>query len=369
MTAKKKVLTYLIFSCLCISTLPIANFIFTTKFSELKKLKVLEIKKKLLSLDLIERKINKVLYYYGINAQYNEVIIGNEGYLFLGVAHNPLGVNYQYGLADNDTIEKAVINLKNKQDYLDKKNIQSLIVIIPDKESIYQNKIPIRFGFKKNVFTDLFLEHAMQKKLRVLFAKNFLKPDKKQTYSKTDTHWNHYGSYLGYNKTMDELYAIYNVQLKKIDSLTFFELVIDNGDLARFLKINNEKDIYDKDLMWNSSLEDYIINRCKFSIDKEKKFSDCQKIKNIITDVNQQTYYTFNKNALNKKKLLWIRDSFGNNNSPLYQVTFEKIIQIHHSYLDNNTFHSLIDKEKPDYVILQVVERGIYTSVYTTEPL
>ena len=115
------------------------------------------------------------------------------------------------------------------------------------------------------------------------------------------------------------------------------------------------------------SLENYEVNRCEFTSDKEEKFHNCQKNKNLTTNINSQAYYTFSKDALNKKKLLWIRDSFGIANSPLYQATFEQIIQINHNYVDNNMFHLLIDQEKPDYVIFQVIERSIYTSIYTTE--
>ena len=120
-------------------------------------------------------------------------------------------------------------------------------------------------------------------------------------------------------------------------------------------------------IMWETFIDEHIITRCEFLIDKESKILECQQIKNIATDVNTKSYYTFNKTALNKKKLLWIRDSFGVNNSPLYQATFEEIIQIHPAFVNKNIFHSLVEKEKPDYVIFQVAERSIYNSIYVTD--
>lgn len=367
MIAKKKVLIYLAISVLCILILPISNFIFTTSLSELQKLKISEVQKKLFSLDLITTKFNKILYYSGVNVEYSDVIIGNDGYLFLGIKHLTLKKKYQYGLAEKDAIKKVVNNLKIKQDFLDKNNIKSLIVLVPDKEFIYQNKLPRRFAFKPDVFNNLFLEYSKQENLRVLFGGDFLEPHQYNTYYKMDTHWNHYGSYLGYNKTIDKLNTIYHANLQKIKNPTFSKQVIKGGDLASFLKINNEKDINDEDILWNLPLENYEVNRCEFIPDKEEKFHNCQKSKNITTNINTQSYYTFSKNALNKKKLLWIRDSFGIANSPLYQATFQKIIQIHHGHLNNNTFYLIVEEERPDYVILQVVEREIYSSIYTTE--
>ena len=367
MKAKTKVVLYLMSTGLIILIFLLANFIFNTNISDLEGLKFKGIKKKLFSLDLIVGETNKILYKYGISTEYNDVIIGNDGYLFLGVSNQPLGINFLYGLVDENIVKNAVSIFKKKHDYLDKNYVKSLIVIVPSKQLIYKEKMPARFGFKIGVWIDSFLKYAKQQNLIVLFPKKLLETQEKETYFKTDSHWNHYGSYLVYDKTIDELNKIYHTKLQKIDGLTFSDRITGGLDLSRFLKIDKEKDIHDKDIMWETFIDEHIITRCEFLIDKESKILECQQIKNIATDVNTKSYYTFNKTALNKKKLLWIRDSFGVNNSPLYQATFEEIIQIHPAFVNKNIFHSLVEKEKPDYVIFQVAERSIYNSIYLTD--
>ena len=72
-----------------------------------------------------------------------------------------------------------------------------------------------------------------------------------------------------------------------------------------------------------------------------------------------------NKNALNNKSILIIRDSYSNAMKPYFYNTFEKTYVIHYekAFLsdgDASNFYSILDEYEPHMVVLQVVERRLF---------
>jgi len=63
------------------------------------------------------------------------------------------------------------------------------------------------------------------------------------------------------------------------------------------------------------------------------------------------------KHALNHRKVLWLRDSFGTALSPFMAATFTETLQIHYAALEPETLAGLVETYRPDYVFLTVVER------------
>ncbi|HEU4853968.1 MAG TPA: hypothetical protein VFS89_01615 [Nitrosospira sp.] len=64
------------------------------------------------------------------------------------------------------------------------------------------------------------------------------------------------------------------------------------------------------------------------------------------------------KNALNQKRVLWLRDSFGTAIAPFMAATFSETLQLHYAAAHPELLARLVDTYKPDYVFITVVERG-----------
>ena len=67
-----------------------------------------------------------------------------------------------------------------------------------------------------------------------------------------------------------------------------------------------------------------------------------------------------NKNSENNLKLLFLCDSFGTAPSQLYNATFKEIYKFHWSHINGQKLVTFVEKNKPDIVIYQIVERALY---------
>ena len=81
---------------------------------------------KLFNLDLVEGHVNYHLYQAGISGNFSKVIIGKNGWMFLGnqysqVLNQTRGLKFH--LTANQNIEKTIYALKKRQDWLTSKGI------------------------------------------------------------------------------------------------------------------------------------------------------------------------------------------------------------------------------------------------------
>jgi hypothetical protein len=74
------------------------------------------------------------------------------------------------------------------------------------------------------------------------------------------------------------------------------------------------------------------------------------------------------KNALNHKRVLWLRDSFGTAMEPYMAATFSETLQIHYKWVTPEMFARLVNSYKPDYVFITVVERAARKPWFTNLP-
>ncbi|MFZ4215766.1 hypothetical protein ACOZB2_30905, partial [Pantoea endophytica] len=81
-------------------------------------------------------------------------------------------------------------------------------------------------------------------------------------------------------------------------------------------------------------------------------------------DSPQENLLIKSPNALNNKKVVWLRDSFGTAMSRLMAVTFSETLQIHHARVTPEKIKEIILNYKPDYVIVTVVERDSMGKVF-----
>ena len=184
-------------------------------------------------------------------------------------------------------------------------------------------------------------------------------------YYKTDTHWNILGASIGYAETIAYLNKVYGTGIIK----SAFKLRPSRrkgGDLSRFLKINQILG-KDYDFSYNFVLNSKLY--CHGNINKDNgKMDACNKKRNPMIDINKQPQYVINDASRNNYKLLLLRDSFGTVNSQLYNDTFSTIWNWHYGHINGDALASFVQNHKPDIVIYQVVERGLYNQTLVKLP-
>lgn len=352
---KRPIKYFVIFSFLLISLLPIYNFAQYAKKYDFSKL---------FNLDDVEKYVNYAVYkVFNRSLVEDKVITGKDGFLFLGNTHNDV-LHKTNGTfrPSNKEINIWVDKLKNIQQWYENKGIKFLVVIAPNKHTIYREKLPNWMKYDGKTITDDIVEYAGNKNVNLLDLRNLFLEEKKKglVYLKTDTHWNLKGASLAY----DEIIRYLNINLSlgiELPKYSLKEKKRGGGDLANFLKINpilgSE---YEKDYEYILSV-DY--NVCKGNIDKGNgQLTKCEQMKNPIVSINQQPQYVIN-HTIKNNKLLFICDSFASAPSQLYNATFNTVWKWHFSHINGRKLAKFVDENKPDVVIYQLVERSLYNDI------
>jgi len=260
----------------------------------------------------------------------NRVFSGKNGWYFLGNEYNNV-LNNTYGNDDflNKELERITLNIKNTINYLSSKNIMFYLVVLPDKNRIYQEKMPFQLNQNKTKLEVLKKHLKKEIGFEIIDLTNVLLTNKQKgvLYFKTDTHWNDYGAFLGYTETINILNKDFDISKTTLSDYKTVEKIIDNGDLINLINLNIEE----KSISFIENTESKVITH-EFSY-KNKHF------------------FNSNKNL----KLLMHHDSFANYWFRFFNESFRECIYSR-GYILNK---SLIEKEKPDIIIFEIIERDI----------
>ncbi len=369
MKQKKLVNIFLIVSLLCISPLPIFNLIFLYQKGELSPKNITT--QKLFTTDHIEANINYFAYrVLHLSLNERQAVVGKDGFLFLG--------NYYAAILDKtqglypykqEEIDLWVDKLKAVQEWYKTKGIQFIFLFAPNKSSIYPEKLPASIVYKEGkTITDDIVRSSRKRDIALLDLRQVLKKSKgeEELYFRTDTHWNNRGASIGFEEAIHFLNTQHEEDYK-FPKYTLRSMRRSSGDLAGFLKIkeilspNHEKDFA---FEFNAS-----VKVCHGNINmKELTVETCKVIGNPILNVFAQDQYMINTSAANPEKLLFIGDSFSTANSKPYNATFGTLWKFHHSRLYGKNLADFVEKNQPDIVIYQIVERDLYSQTLV-EPL
>ncbi len=274
-----------------------------------------------------------------------KVVMGKDGWLYYGTEGDKNVPDLYRGIIKftDEELLKIKTNLEERRDYLEAKGIPFILMITPDKESIYPEYYDDRYKkINEETRLDQLLDYLNENSdLHVVDVREELKSKKsiERLYDKTDTHWNEYGAYFGYEVLMNEV----NKYLPEIKpkSLDEFDIVknykeIGGGDLANMLSLPNEFP------------EEHILVQPK----EERKARDM-----INTDHNYKLLQGAILDNPDKSlpRLLMFRDSFGVKLIPFVGEHFS-----HSVYQWDPGFNTtLVEQSNPDIVIHQIVERNL----------
>ncbi len=280
-----------------------------------------------------------------------DIIIGKNGWLFYDSMWGGISFKDFYGKAL--FTEKEMFILKQNLLVLKKKfskmNIDLIFVIGSNKQSVYSEFLPDIINHKKSSLTraDQINSIANEIDIKYIDTRFSLLKAKKEykfpLYYKTDTHWNSLGAYIAYediiNTVSDKGYIV-NDNFRKDLSIKSTENS-GIGDLASFINYSGE--LNDSEINLNVPVN--------YSNNIYKGYTAKNGNKSAITKLNINTF----------PKVVMFGDSFSVLMMQFLSESFSEVIYNYSYTIDLN----IIEKEKPDIVIYEFVERMSDVLIYS----
>ena len=268
-----------------------------------------------------------------------KVVNGKNGWMFLGDSYSNVILESRGLLKYNKKQVNLICeNVLSAANYLKENDIIYYLALAPNKHTIYGDKL---FNTNYNGETKKTQVHnaLSNYNLKLIDLGNGFDEIEEQLFFKTNTHWNDLGAYYGYKNLMKGIKR----EFKNIKSVSL-----------------NEVDIETK-IHWKEDLTNMLYIRVKeigehFTIKNPKS----QKIKSRLTipynyKRKPETYEHRYKSNANDLKVLIFRDSFSSAMEKYLAESFGEIVFIWSSIIDKD----LIQEEKPDIVIHEIIERNI----------
>jgi len=225
-----------------------------------------------------------------------------------------------------------------------------LHVLVPNKMTVYPDYLPKRISAKRGEsrlqqIREYLLDHQeLESSVLDLTEALFKAKNDHQIYFQTDTHWNSYGAFVGYQAILKKLQQYYpDIEIISADQLVRREKTKSVGDLARMGGVYK------------------FISETSEPILPEEFCRSAENERVAIDYLPGQSY--LQKNGCpraNPYRLVLISDSFGDALQPFFSETFQEVI-----YDRNANFPELyrfLRDYKPDIVINLTVQRLLGSS-------
>lgn len=174
------------------------------------------------------------------------VIVGEDNWLFYSRTDdgNPISCYQGTNLYTDEELQAMAQNCIAQRDFLLSQGKEFVIFIAPNKERIYSEYMPERYGEPADNYAALQVYNYLKANtdLRVVYPYAELIDAKinleQNMYSKTDTHWNFLGGYVGASALMKEL----GIEMPSIygDDITIDLAHNYAGDLAGMLGLSKQ---------------------------------------------------------------------------------------------------------------------------------
>ena len=324
----------------------------------------------LYSTDVVEGAVALACYRAGVSWDPQRVVVGKEGWLFLGDQYEGT-VRYTQGIETPHTsstrTEAIVRYLQETEAWLAAREIPMLFVIAPNKYTVYPEYKPDWMKTGSTNLTDAYVDRAAEAGLSLLDLRPEMvthKDGEYPLYFKLDSHWNQYGAYLGYRTIVETLNARHGLELNSVDKTTVTSSPRGGGGTSNLLKLNPLLgDNCDVGVTVAYDGMDSPITVQRLNRETRVPVGESVAEANHALAVGAGPYHMTNEAALNDLRVLWLRDSFGNYNSRYFHATFREVWATHLADLYGPDLARFIEQVKPDLVLYQVVERSIHGDI------
>lgn len=365
---KKQVLIFVCVALLALAIAPVINLI---KFGKVQNEdgKKWWYKSVLYNIDFVLPLISRFFYPLGISTNPNQVIIGKSDWLYLGDDYEKTITTSRLkaSIEDTENAEKIGVATKAWNQWLKHKGVSLYRVMLgPNKNTIYPEYFPRWAQTANDSATNRLLTHVDESiyfdtRSALLRAKSQFTDS---LYYKTDTHWNSLGAWVAFRAFTKEV-ARTDESLQWLTEQQISVLKVSErggGDLSNFLRMN--KTLRDSEVVITINSE-HPISTEQYDFETGHLTASGG---NPRIGSSSHPLLVKSKHALNKKRVLWLRDSFGSAISPFMAATFTETLQLHYRSTDSALFARLVDTYKPDYVFITVVERAARGAWFTNLP-
>ena len=277
---------------------------------------------------------------FSVNPFPEKVVLGTNNWYFLGnsfsdVIKETKGITF-FSEPKLAQIEDSLCTIRED---CNRRGIKLYITVAPDKSSVYGQYLPIIKSDHPTKLDQLITRMKRHQMNIIDLKRDFHLYSDKRLFYLHDTHWNVFGSFIGYRTLMD--YIIRDFPDLKVNSVNDFELdtlITEDNDLTGMLSLKIP--------------EDMVVMKPKNAQNARLKTA-----KLPLPDYYTGTPAAYEIRILNptcRLKVLVFRDSFFNTMIPFIKESFKKSVFIWTGY-----DRCLLDIVKPDLVIYELVERDI----------
>ncbi|WP_428565523.1 MAG: alginate O-acetyltransferase AlgX-related protein [Solidesulfovibrio sp. DCME] len=290
------------------------------------------------------------IFWLRVSNQYQTVIKGKGDWLFLSQENNDLNVIQDYRsvrLFSQKQLNRWVDVYRDRQEWLSARGIRYLIVVAPNKHTVYPEFLPDQFNKVSPVSrTDQLVSALEAAGITVLDLRPTMDLVKRQAlaYYRTDTHWTTFGAFAGYVQIMKRLGQWFPRFEPEIRGDYDIAIVPDlNGGLASMLALG---DFFPE-------------SRVVFTPHFQRKAVETAEPHTVPPYF--QPPVIMNTNDPSRPSVVVFRDSFAHELIPFLSEHFNKTTYVwpypstarEVRYFDKD----LIEREKPAVVIDEFVER------------
>ncbi len=275
----------------------------------------------------------------------SNVIVGNNNWFFLSKAGGQDELNY-YRSTNPFTPQEIVqwkLALEKRNNWLASQGIHYLLVIAPNKTTVYSEFLPksinrVRQESRLDQLITYMRENSTVKILDLRDSFRSAK-EKELIYHPKDTHWNDLGAFIAYQQIIKTL-KIWYPNLNPLSKSNFkIESTYGNSDLINIVGLTDV--IKDKRLTLTLRGK-----RLAFQTDPQINKPDLP--------IQQRPVATELGNH-NLPKAVMFHDSFADSLKPFLSENFKRIVYLWQDEFDRK----IVQKERPEIVIQEMVERKL----------
>lgn len=298
--------------------------------------------------------------YFTNSADISSGIIASDGWLFIGDRFGlPISKHFSTIKPDEKTIKKTINTLNSLKKTADSLNSEYIVLVAPDKHSIYCEKFP-KWILKNtlcstvNSYAKTLVSSIQHSSINVVFPFEELRhrSNDEQLYYKNDTHWNFLGASIAFESLLKKIHLLEedNDKFNFHKSLLIKSNKTHEGDLIKIIGVSGAYSL--DQVVWQFH------ENAQFSVNWQSKYSS--KIvpfyKTAETAKSDFLATVRNDKAKISKRVLVLGDSFATALSPFFNLYFKEVIYISR-YSPKETQQNLIQKTHPDIIVEVVVER------------
>lgn len=282
----------------------------------------------------------------------DQVVFGAEGWLYM------TAINTIEDYRGNSPFKKEELmrikrTLLTRQQWLRDRGIDYYLLVPPNKETIYPEYLP---HYINKVSATTKLDQLIQLmdnttfKIIDLRATILAAKQKARLYFRTDTHWNSYGAFLGYQQIIDTMRKDHpRLVPKDISDFKITHAIRGGGDLLRLLSVS---DLFTDDEVFFTPVTPY----------KSRDAAPGNYVHTYRTPTNPLIVREVDNSTL--PKIVVFRDSFYMHPLDFFAEHFRRSVYVWTMTFDTD----IIEKEHPDIVITEIVERNLYTLKDSNRP-